>query len=109
MLKADGYQPMLVNMRFIKPIDLEMLWNAAKKCEWIVTVEDNVRVGGMGANILEYYAARGIQRNILQLGFPEKYIEQGTQAQLFERYKLDAAGIYQRIKERMEEETWQKK
>lgn len=109
MLKADGYQPMLVNMRFIKPIDSEMLWNAAKKCEWIVTVEDNVRVGGMGANILEYYAARGIQRNILQLGFPEKYIEQGTQAQLFERYKLDAAGIYQRIKERMEEETWQKK
>lgn len=101
MLKADGYQPMLVNMRFIKPIDPLMLWNAAKKCEWIVTVEDNVRVGGMGANILEYYAARGIQRNILQLAFPEKYIEQGTQAQLFERYGLDAAGIYESIKERI--------
>lgn len=101
MLKADGYQPMLVNMRFIKPIDPVMLWNAAKKCEWIVTVEDNVRVGGMGANILEYYAARGIQRNILQLAFPEKYIEQGTQAQLFERYGLDAAGIYESIKERI--------
>lgn len=109
MLKADGYQPMLVNMRFLKPIDTEMLLLAAEKCDRIVTVEDNVRIGGMGANILEYYAARGIRRDLLQLGFPDQYIEQGTQAQLFARYGLDAAGIYQSIKERMEEEAWQKK
>ncbi len=102
-LRQDGLRPMLVNMRFIKPLDEEMLLTAAEKCSHIVTVEDNLRQGGFGAKVLEFYADRGIQRDVLRLGFPDRYIEQGTQAQLFARYGLDAAGIYQSIRERMEE------
>ena len=101
MLKADGYQPMLVNMRFIKPLDEEMLLFAAEKCEHIVTVEDNVKMGGFGSKVLEFYGEKGIQLDVLNLGFPDRYIEQGTQSQLFERYGLDAAGIYESIKKRL--------
>ena len=101
MLQADGYQPMLVNMRFIKPLDGEMLLQAAEKCEHIVTVEDNVKMGGFGSKVLEFYGERGMQKDVLNLGFPDRYIEQGTQRQLFERYGLDAAGIYESIKKRL--------
>ena len=97
LLKVDGYQPMLVNMRFIKPLDEEMLQKAAEKCELIVTVEDNVKMGGFGSSVLEFYGEQGIKIDVLNLGFPDRYIEQGTQAQLFERYGLDAAGIYESL------------
>lgn len=103
MLEADGYHPMLVNMRFIKPVDKEMLRKAAEKCEHIVTVEDNLRKGGLGSKVLEFYGDAGIQADVLNLAFPDKYIEQGTQNQLFERYGLDAAGIYESIKKRLGE------
>lgn len=103
LLEADGYHPMLVNMRFIKPLDEEMLRKAAERCERIVTVEDNLRKGGLGSRVLEFYGDQGIQTDILNLAFPDKYIEQGTQAQLFERYGLDAAGIYESIKKRLGE------
>ncbi len=102
-LEAEGYRPMLVNARFIKPLDEEMLRQAAEKCRLIVTVEDNLRSGGFGAKVMEFYGDRGIQADVLHLAFPDKYIEQGTQAQLFERYGLDAAGIYASIKKRLGE------
>ena len=101
LLKKDGYQPMLVNMRFIKPLDEEMLLKAAENCELIVTIEDNVKMGGFGSKVLEFYGEKGIRTDVLNLGFPDRYIEQGTQAQLFERYGLDAAGIYESIKKRL--------
>ena len=101
LLQANGYQPMLVNMRFIKPLDEAMLFLAAEKCEHIVTVEDNVKMGGFGSKVLEFYGERGMQKDVLNLGFPDRYIEQGTQTQLFERYGLDAVGIYNSIKKRL--------
>ncbi len=101
LLKQDGYQPMLVNMRFIKPLDEEMLMYAAEKCSHIVTVEDNLRKGGFGSKVLECYGDKKMQVDVLNLAFPDRYIEQGTQAQLFERYGLDAAGITQSIKQRL--------
>ena len=102
-LEADGFHPMLVNMRFIKPLDEAMLRKAAENCAHIVTVEDNLRRGGFGSKVMEFYGDKGIQADILNLAFPDKYIEQGTQAQLFERYGLDAAGIYESIKKRLGE------
>lgn len=102
-LAAEGYDPMLVNLRFIKPLDTVLLEEIAKTCKLIVTVEDNLRKGGMGAGVLEYYGEQGIQADVLNLAFPDQYIEQGTQAQLFQRYGLDAAGIYESIKKRLGE------
>ena len=101
MLKVDGYQPMLVNMRFIKPLDEEMLMKAAEDCDLIVTVEDNLKMGGFGSKVLEFYGEKGMQKDVLNLGFPDRYIEQGTQPQLFTRYGLDAVGIYGSVKKRL--------
>ena len=102
-LEAEGYHPVLVNMRFLNPLDTELLKEIAETCAHIVTVEDNLRKGCFGSKVLEYYGDAGIQTDVLNLAFPDKYIEQGTQAQLFERYGLDAAGIYKSIKERLGE------
>lgn len=103
-LAADGLEPLLVNMRFIKPLDGALLEEAARSCAFLFTVEDNLREGGMGARVLEYYSEGGIAANVCVLGFPDRYIEQGTQAQLFAKYGLDGAGIYEAIRTRMGEE-----
>lgn len=100
-LEADGYSPMLVNMRFINPLDEAMLQEAAEKCKYLFTVEDNLRKGGFGSRVLEYYSDRKQTVSVTNFAFPDCYIEQGTQTQLFARYGLDAEGIFRRIKERL--------
>lgn len=102
-LEAEGYHPMLINMRFISPLDGEMLRQAAEKCRYLFTVEDNIRKGGFGSRVLEYFSSIGREIPVTNLAFPDCYIEQGTQAELFARYGLDAAGIYKGIKKRLGE------
>lgn len=97
-LEKDGYQPMLVNMRFISPLDGEMLLRAAEQCAYIFTVEDNLGKGGLGSRVLEFYSGRRQTVSVTSFAFPDCYIEQGTQAQLFARHGLDAEGIYKGIK-----------
>ena len=103
LLEADGYRPMVVNMRFMNPLDKNMLRLAAEKCRHIFTVEDNLRKGGFGSKVLEFYGDENIQIDVQNLAFPDQYIEQGTQAQLFARYGLDGEGIYRSIKKRLGE------
>ncbi len=98
-LRADGKNPTVVNIRFVCPLDENMLKEVAENCEYIFTVEDNVRKGGFGSAVLECYSDCGIQANVRNLAFPNVFIEQGTQAQLFEKYGLDGKGIYQTIKQ----------
>ena len=100
-LEKDGYQPMLVNMRFISPLDGEMLLRAAEQCAYIFTVEDNLGKGGLGSRVLECYSGRRQTVSVTSFAFPDCYIEQGTQAQLFARHGLDAEGIYKGIKKRL--------
>jgi len=100
-LEKDCYQPMLVNMRFISPLDGEMLLRAAEQCTYIFTVEDNLGKGGLGSRVLEFYSGRRQTVSVTSFAFPDCYIEQGTQAQLFARHGLDAEGIYKGIKKRL--------
>lgn len=102
-LEEDGYTPMLVNMRFIKPLDEKMLLYAAECCSSIFTVEDNLKKGGLGSAVMEFYGEKQKNVDVTVLAFPDQYIEQGTQAQLFERYELDAQGIYRHIREQLGE------
>ncbi len=102
LLKKDGFSPTLVNARFICPLDEEMLQEIAKNHTHIFTVEDNVRSGGFGSSVLEFYSDHDMQVCVTNLAFPNKYLEQGTQAQLFAKYKLDAEGIYQTIRKKIE-------
>ena len=104
MLKNDGYNPMLINMRFAKPVDKEMLKLAAEKCGYIFTLEDNVIDGGAGMAVLEALNDMELMNDVKvhSYAFPDKFIEHGTRDQLFERYKLDSESIYKDIKERID-------
>jgi len=104
MLKNDGYNPMLINMRFAKPVDKEMLKLAAEKCGYIFTLEDNVIDGGAGMAVLEALNDMEFMNDVKvhSYAFPDKFIEHGTRDQLFERYKLDSESIYKDIKERID-------
>ena len=104
MLKNDGYNPMLINMRFAKPVDKEMLKLTAEKCGYIFTLEDNVIDGGAGMAVLEALNDMELMNDVKvhSYAFPDKFIEHGTRDQLFERYKLDSESIYKDIKERID-------
>lgn len=98
-LKAEGKNPILINPRFIKPIDSNMVAYVCSKCKYIFTVEDNVVKGGFGSIVNEEISKQNINGvRLTCFGFPDKFIEQGTREQLFSRYSLDTEGIYSRIK-----------
>lgn len=103
LLRKDGKNPSLVNIRFITPLDAQMLEDVAARSKYIFTVEDNVRAGGFGSAVLEFYSDKGQMVHVKNLAFPTEYITQGTQAQLFEKYGLHGAGIYQSIQQTLGE------
>ncbi len=83
----------VANMRFVKPVDAELIeWIAANN-DYVVTVEENVIAGGAGSAVAEALAARGIVVPLLHLGLPDAFIEHGDPAQLLASCGLDAAGI----------------
>jgi 1-deoxy-D-xylulose-5-phosphate synthase len=83
-----------VNMRFIKPLDTEVLENISQRFTNIVTVEENSVVGGFGSAVLEALAAAGKSHcNVKIHGLIDGYVTQGTPAELLQLTKLDAAGI----------------
>ncbi|KXL53056.1 1-deoxy-D-xylulose-5-phosphate synthase [Anaerotignum neopropionicum] len=104
LLEKDGVDaPMLVNMRFISPLDEELLEKLTFSCKHIFTVEDNLRKGGFGSKVLEFYSDGGYQVNVTNLAFPDQFIEQGSQSQLFFRYGLDGEGIFRKMKDKIGE------
>jgi len=94
LLEAEGINAEVVNMRFVKPLDLVMLESIARKFDSIVTVEDNVVQGGFGSAVLEALQTIGASHCSVKLhGLPDKFIEQGTPAELYKLCRLDAQGI----------------
>jgi 1-deoxy-D-xylulose-5-phosphate synthase len=94
LLEAEGINAEVVNMRFVKPLDLVMLESIARKFDSIVTVEDNVIQGGFGSAVLEALQTIGASHCSVKLhGLPDKFIEQGTPAELYKLCSLDAQGI----------------
>ncbi len=94
LLDQDGISAEVVNMRFVKPIDLALLESIAQRFESIVTVEDNVIQGGFGSAVLEGLQTLGATHCAVKLhGLPDKFIEQGTPAELYKLSGLDARGI----------------
>lgn len=77
MLNDSGYNPGHVNLRFVKPLDTEMLDYLADKYKYIATVEDGSRAGGMGSSILEYYSEQGVSANVVRLGIGDHFVKQG--------------------------------
>ncbi len=93
MLAGEGLSVGVVDPRFLKPLDKELLVAEARRTGVVVTVEENVRQGGFGSAVLEMLGDEGIAARVLRIGLPDRFVEQGTQPQLHARYGLDAEGI----------------
>jgi 1-deoxy-D-xylulose-5-phosphate synthase len=87
----------LVNMRFIKPLDEALILELAKSHDVLVTVEENVIAGGAGAAVNEFLQANSILMPALNIGLPDRFVEQGSREQLLEICGLDVKGILARI------------
>ncbi|MBT8636438.1 1-deoxy-D-xylulose-5-phosphate synthase [Polynucleobacter paneuropaeus] len=90
----------VANMRFVKPLDVELLKTLAQDHDYFVTIEDGVIQGGAGSACLEALAAMGLNRPLLQLGLPDSFIEHGDYKLLMANCGLNAEGILKSIHER---------
>ncbi|OFA06034.1 1-deoxy-D-xylulose-5-phosphate synthase [Duganella sp. HH101] len=87
-------------MRFVKPLDVELIKQLAAEHDYLVTVEEGCIMGGAGAAVAEALAAEGIVKPLQMLGLPDKFIDHGDPAKLLASVGLDAAGITASIKAR---------
>ena len=101
LLAGEQLDATVVNMRFVKPLDAELLRRMATDHELLVTVEENVVQGGAGSAVAECLIAQGIAMPLLQLGLPDSFIEQGEPAQMLIDCGLDAAGIIASINNKL--------
>ncbi len=89
----------LVDMRFVKPLDLALLQSLASSHQRFVTVEDNAIAGGAGSGVNEAVAALQLPVQLLNLGLPDQFIRHGSQEQLYAELGLDSAGLLQSIRQ----------
>ena len=101
---ADLLNATVANMRFVKPLDVELVKQLAADHDCLVTVEEGCVMGGAGAAVAEALAAEGIIKPIQMLGLPDKFIDHGDPAKLLALVGLDAAGIAASIKARFGDE-----
>jgi len=90
----------VANMRFVKPLDVELLKRLAATHDAIVTVEEGAIMGGAGAAVAEALAAAGIVKPLLNLGLPDAFIDHGDAPTLLSSCGLDAKGIAASIRKR---------
>jgi len=93
---AESLNATVVNMRWAKPIDLEMLEKVAQTHDRLITIEDATRNGGAGAAVLEGLQDLGISRRVLVMGFEDAFTEHGDPKALMAQYGLTAEGIQTR-------------
>jgi 1-deoxy-D-xylulose-5-phosphate synthase len=97
---AESLDATVVNMRWAKPLDVELLLQVAGTHDAIVTLEEGAIMGGAGSAVLEALQAANVQKPVLQLGLPDRFIEHGDPAKLLASIGLDAAGITASITQR---------
>ena len=87
-------------MRFVKPLDVDLVLQLARQHDALVTIEEGSIMGGAGSAVAECLAAAGLTVPLLQLGLPDEFIEQGDSVKLLSMLGLDAAGIEHSIRRR---------
>jgi len=97
---ADGIDATVANMRFVKPLDIDLIQSLAQNHDYFVTIEDGAIAGGAGGACLEALSSLGINKPLLQLGLPDEFIEHGDYSLLMTKCGLDAEGITNSIKRR---------
>jgi len=98
---ANEINATVANMRFVKPLDVELVFRLATTHDLLVTIEENVTRGGAGSAVLEALAGDGLAMPVLQLGLPDAFVEHGDPQQLLAECGLDRDGIVRSIQERL--------
>jgi len=98
-LEEEGIRCAVVNGRFIKPVDMEMLLRVAEKTGRILTVEENTTIGGFGSAVSEALAKAGVTVPMTHMGLPDAFMPHGSQASLRKKAGLDKEGIKEAIKD----------
>ncbi|TXC85167.1 1-deoxy-D-xylulose-5-phosphate synthase [Luteibaculum oceani] len=93
ILEQEGISAAMYDMRFVKPIDETLLHEVFSKFDKVITVEDGCIQGGMGSAVLEFMADNDYQATVKRLGVPDRYIEHGTQNELYKECGYDVDGI----------------
>lgn len=97
-LEGEGISTMVINSRFVKPLDSNLIINVANKIPIIVTVEENVLLGGFGSAVLELINDAGLGNiRVKRIGIPDEFVEQGDREQLLSFYGIDEDGIYNTV------------
>lgn len=97
---AEALGASVANMRWAKPLDMDLLREMAHSHQALVTVEEGCVMGGAGSAVLEALQAEGLSMPVLQLGLPDEFIEHGDPARLLANVGLDASGIESSIRQR---------
>jgi len=97
---GEALDATVVNMRFVKPLDTELVLAMAAEHELIVTIEESAVAGGAGSAVAETLARHGVAADILQLGLPDSFVDHGDQAQLLASVGLDAESVIALIRRR---------
>lgn len=99
LLREQGLEPALYDMRFVKPLDESLLHDVFKSYPSVITVEDASIVGGFGSAIAEFMVDNQYANQLIRLGIPDSLIEHGEQAELYHLCGIDSIGIAQKIAE----------
>ena len=98
---AEIIDAVVVDMRFVKPLDTAMIHDLANENDLLVTIEDNAKMGGAGSAVNEVLMAQHMNVPVLNLGLPDHFIEHGTREELMAQIGLDASGILRSIQKRL--------
>ncbi|MCB0728367.1 MAG: 1-deoxy-D-xylulose-5-phosphate synthase [Ignavibacteriae bacterium] len=93
ILDSKGINAEVINARFVKPLDRELLFEVLSKFDKIITVEDNTIIGGFGSAISEFASESNLKNEILIHGIPDRFIDHGKPEELHEELKIDPKGI----------------
>lgn len=96
-LEKDGYSVAHYDMRYLKPIDEDLLHEVFTKHKQIITVEDGCIIGGLGSAVLEFMSEHDYYAKVKRLGVPDKWVEQGTQQELYRECGYDKNGIVKTV------------
>jgi 1-deoxy-D-xylulose-5-phosphate synthase len=94
---AEKLGATLIDMRFVKPLDTQIIDELTGSHELLVTLEDGAIMGGAGSAVGEYMQSQGYTTRLLKLGLPDQFILQGTQQEMYQELGLDCAGIISKV------------
>jgi len=98
MLIRAGFSPALVNARFIRPIDLELIQDIENRFEFVFTIEDNVETGGFGGGLNSELIKNGVfNKKIYNFAFPDVFVKQGSKTEIYKEFGLDSEKIFEKI------------